>query len=152
MTLRSTFLMLILSLLFSSCQKKVSTDRSEIETAIEAVLDEQVRDWNEGDIEKFMASYYHSDSLRFASGGQVSHGWQQTLQRYKKKYPDTATMGVLTFSDIDITVISDDAALVFGQWKLQREEDEPWGLFTLLFRKTNNGWRVVHDHTSSGTS
>jgi ketosteroid isomerase-like protein len=59
-------------------------------------------------------------------------------------------MGVLTFSDLDVTVLSEDAAIVFGKWKLKRRHDRPRGLFTLLFRKTEDGWRIVHDHTSSG--
>ena len=146
------FLALIVFLLFPSCHDMVSKDKHEIENAIKAVLDEQVRDWNKGDIEKYMAGYYRSDWLRFASGGDVSYGWQPTLERYKKRYPDKAAMGTLTFSNMDMTVISEDAVLVFGRWMLQREKDEPWGLFTLLFRKTRDGWYIVHDHTSSASN
>jgi len=116
-----------------------------------AVLDAQAAAWNQGDIEKYMAGYARSDSLRFASGGKVSYGWQTTLERYREGYPDRVAMGILTFSDIDITVISDDAVFVFGKWELQKVDERPWGLFTLVFRKTDEGWRIVHDHTSSAT-
>jgi ketosteroid isomerase-like protein len=71
------------------------------------------------------------------------------LERYKKTYPDKAAMGHLRFSDIDITVVSSDAALVFGRWHLDRAKDELNGLFTLFFRQTPEGWRIVHDHTSA---
>jgi ketosteroid isomerase-like protein len=57
-------------------------------------------------------------------------------------------MGMLTFSDLEITVLSKDAAVVLGSWSLKREKDNPGGKFTLIFRKFNVGWRIVHDHTS----
>jgi ketosteroid isomerase-like protein len=58
-------------------------------------------------------------------------------------------MGVLTFSDLEVNVLAEDAAVVFGKWELERRGEDPWGLFTLLFKKTDDGWRIVHDHTSS---
>lgn len=137
------YLLIILAL--ASCKANITTDIEEIRM----VLASQAEAWNEGDIEGYMAGYMQSDSLRFASGGNVTYGWKITMARYKKGYPDKLSMGKLIFSEIDIQLISENAALVFGKWELQRESDHPWGLFTLLFQKTDNGWRVVHDHTSS---
>ena len=144
-----TYFILLLTPLIFSCQQTTTIDHEKIEKEIAVVLYNQVRYWNEGSIEKYMSGYDRSDSLRFASGGDVSYGWQTTFNRYKKGYPNRDAMGILTFSDIDITVISEDAALVFGKWELQKENENPWGLFTLLFQKTKDGWRIVHDHTSS---
>lgn len=73
------------------------------------------------------------------------------LARYTQRYADRAAMGRLAFEDIRITPLAPDAALVFGRWKLQRANDAPSGLFTLIFRRTPDGWRIVHDHTSSST-
>jgi len=114
------------------------------------VMAQQVKAWNDGDIEAYMEGYWKSESLRFASGGDVTHGWEATLKRYVKRYRTKRKMGTLTFSDLDVNVLTDDAAIVFGKWKLKRRHDRPWGLFTLLFKKTDDGWRIVHDHTSSG--
>jgi len=144
-----TLLLLLFGVLCLSCQPTAKIDQGRIEEEIATVLYGQMQFWNQGDIEGYMSGYDHSDSLRFASGANVSYGWQTTLERYQKGYPDQAAMGVLKFSDIDITIISEDAALVFGTWQLQKADANPWGLFTLLFRKTQNGWRIVHDHTSS---
>jgi ketosteroid isomerase-like protein len=119
------------------------------EGEILGVMAEQVKSWNDGDIEEYMKGYVRSNELRFATGGDVTYGWEATLERYEKRYTSRRRMGVLTFSDLDVTVLSDDAAVVFGKWKLERKHDEPRGLFTLLFRKTDDGWRIVHDHTSS---
>ena len=116
---------------------------------IRAVLAEQSAAWNRGDIDAFMEGYAKTPDLRFASGGSVTRGWQETLARYKQRYHDHAAMGVLTFSDLDVNVLAPDAALVFGRWRLQNDKGEPNGLFTLLFRKTGAGWRVVADHTSA---
>jgi ketosteroid isomerase-like protein len=119
------------------------------EPEVRAVLDQQARDWNEGRIVRFMRGYARRDDIRFASGGEVQRGWQLVFDRYVKKYGDRAAMGRLTFSDVEVTMMSPDAALVLGRWRLQREKDEPSGLFTLVFRRLPEGWRIVHDHTSA---
>ena len=116
--------------------------------AIRKVMDEQAAAWNRGDIEGFMQGYWNSPQMTFVSGDNVSRGWQAALDRYKKNYDTKEKMGVLTFSDLEINVLSKDAAVVLGNWALQREKDNPKGKFTLIFRKFKDGWRVVHDHTS----
>jgi len=118
---------------------------------IQQLLAGQSAAWNRGDLDGFMQGYWKSDRLRFASGGKITSGWQTTLERYKKSYPDKAAMGTLTFSELDITLLAPDAAIAFGRWELAREKDQPWGLFTLTLRRTADGWRIVHDHTSSGS-
>ena len=120
------------------------------EKAIRAVLDAQSAAWNAGDVEAFMDGYDRSPALRFASGGDVTRGWQETLDRYRRRYPDRAAMGTLTFSDLEINVLATDAAVAFGRWRLRTATGaEPSGLFTLLWRLEPGGkWRIVADHTS----
>ena len=89
----------------------------------------------------------NSEKLVFVSS-RVTRGWQPTLDNYKKSYPNRAAMGTLTFSDLEITVLSKDSAVVLGSWSLKREKDNPGGKFTLIFRKFKDGWKIVHDHTS----
>ena len=137
-------------LLFSSCGEQSFLRNRDAEEAIRYVIEKQAEDWNRGSIEAYMEGYAKIDSVRFASGGKVSYGWQNMLDRYKKGYPTTEAMGKLFFSEIDIRILSNDAALVFGRWHLKELKDEPYGYFTLLFRKIDVGWRIVHDHTSSG--
>jgi ketosteroid isomerase-like protein len=105
--------------------------------------------WNAGDLEGYMAGYRRSDDLRFAGGATVTRGWEATLARYREHYPDRAAMGTLAFSDLDVVMLGRDAAYVFGRWELTRADDRPHGLFTLIFRRLPEGWRIVHDHTSS---
>lgn len=126
-----------------------SVDTSNIRSMILSVIDQQVNGWNDGSVEEFMQGYARLDSLRFASGGSVTYGWNAMLERYKRRYSSKEMMGTLVFSDISISVISNDAALAFGTWTLQRQKDRPQGLFTLLFRKIDGQWKIVHDHTSS---
>jgi ketosteroid isomerase-like protein len=116
--------------------------------AIRKVMDEQVVAWNNGDIDGFMKGYWNSPDMTFVSGTNVTKGWQPTLERYKKGYDSKAKMGVLTFSDLDITVLSKESAVVLGKWSLKRDADNPNGLFTLTFRKIKEGWRIILDHTS----
>jgi ketosteroid isomerase-like protein len=132
----------------------ISTDISaqpkneKISEAIKSVMNTQAAAWNAGDIESFMQGYWKSEQMKFVSGDNVSRGWQAALDRYKKNYDSKAKMGVLTFSDLEIDVVSKDAAVVLGNWSLAREKDNPKGKFTLIFRKFREGWKIVHDHTS----
>ena len=118
---------------------------------IHELLMNQENDWNEGDIEAFMAAYLNSDSLRFASGNSYRFGWQNTLDRYHTTYPDRDAMGTLTFSDLDIDILSAEWAMAFGAWHLERagEYEDIGGLFTLVLQRTGGGWRIKYDHTSS---
>jgi beta-aspartyl-peptidase (threonine type) len=95
-----------------------------------------------------MRGYWNSPELVFVSGDNVTKGWQPTLERYKKRYDSRAKMGTLSFTDVEIEVISKDAAKVLGSWALAREADNPKGKFTLIFRRFKDGWKIVHDHTS----
>lgn len=121
------------------------------EEAIRMVLNSQTEAWNQGSIRAFMEGYAQTDSLRFASGGNVWYGWDETLQRYQETYIDEGMMGALTFDDLDIRLVSADHAIVFGRWSLARSETytDVGGLFTLLFQRRPEGWRIVHDHTST---
>ncbi len=127
-------------------------DQAADEAAIRAVMQQQQDAWNRGDVDAFMAGYARTDSLRFASGGAVQQGWQATLERYHRAYPDRAAMGTLSFELRQVRVLSPRWAFVFGAYALERADDRPTGLFTLLFEKRPEGWRVVHDHTSAAGS
>ncbi len=132
-----------------SAQKQSSKSGDQIASDVRAVLDAQRDAWNRGDIEAYMDGYERSAATVFVSGDNVTRGWQTVLERYKKAYDTRAKMGTLTFSDLEITPLSNDAAVALGKWHLQRANDEPHGRFTLIFRKTKQGWKIVHDHTSS---
>ena len=116
---------------------------------IKAVLDAQAAAWNRGDLEGYMDGYDRSPNTEFVGGDTITRGWQTVLDRYRKNYSSREKMGALTFSDLEITILSKDAALVLGRWHLKRANDDPHGTFSLLFRKTKAGWRIVHDHSSS---
>ena len=127
---------------------QMEKQNTKIAEDIRSVMNEQAAAWNRGDIEGFMKGYWNSPELKFVSGANVTKGWQPTLDRYKKTYDSKAKMGVLAFSDLEVNVLSKDAAVVLGSWALDREGDEPHGKFTLIFRKFKDGWKIVHDHTS----
>jgi uncharacterized protein (TIGR02246 family) len=118
--------------------------------AIRAVLDAQVVAWNKGDLEGFMAGYWKSPKLTFYSGKTKMRGWQATLDRYRKRYQgEGREMGKLAFSELEIEVLGDDYAFVRGRWQLTLKGENPGGLFTLVLKKLPEGWRIIHDHTSS---
>ena len=128
----------------------VSTNaQTQAEKSIRAVIEAQSEAWNRGDIDGFMAGYDRSQKTVFVSGDTVTRGWQTVLERYKKSYDTREKMGLLTFSDLEITFLDKDTAIVIGRWALKRANDEPHGRSTLIFKQTKQGWRIIHDHTSS---
>ena len=120
------------------------------EEEIRQVLQAQVDAWNFGDLESFMAGYWKSPELTFFSNAAETKGWQPTLDRYKQRYQGEGhAMGKLDFPALQITVLSNDAAFVWGQFHLKMPDGkEPHGMFTLVLRKFPEGWKIVHDHSS----
>ena len=116
---------------------------------IQSVLTAQQDAWNRGDIDGFMNGYARSASTVFISEDTLRRGWQIVRDRYRKKYSSRAKMGTLTFSDLEITLLSSDSAVASGRWKLNRANDQPHGRFTLILKRRPEGWRIVHDHTSA---
>ena len=118
------------------------------QTAIRKVLAAQQSDWNRGDIRAFMAGYWNSPEVTFAGSKGFTRGWEPVLARYQKTYTDKAAMGNLDFSELEVRALGPEAALVLGKWHLQREAGDVGGIFTLVFRKFPEGWRIIHDHTT----
>jgi beta-aspartyl-peptidase (threonine type) len=127
---------------------KVDTEKI---SAIRAVLDKQVEAWNTGHLESFMEGYWKSPDLSFFSAGRKVLGWDATLDRYRKTYQaEGREMGKLAFSELDIQLLGPEAAVVRGRWELVlKDGTRPGGLYTLIFRRFREGWKVIHDHTSS---
>ena len=142
----------------SSATEKEGSE-GEVIAQIRAVLSAQQESWNHGDIDGFMNGYARAETTVFVSGDEVTGGWQTVRDRYFKKYGDRAKMGTLAFSDLEIEQLGPDSAIVLGRWELKRANDpppqgsgvagNPHGRFTLIFRHTPDGWRIVHDHTST---
>jgi ketosteroid isomerase-like protein len=149
--LTATLLFVALVPLSLAAQHSSRSNHREAKTnaSIRVVLDAQRDAWNRGDIVGYMDGYDRSPATEFVGGDTVTRGWQTVLERYQKKYDSREKMGTLTYSDIEINVLSKDAALVLGRWSLQRASDRPHGTFSLVFRLKKAGWRIIHDHSSS---
>ena len=117
--------------------------------AIRKILDAQQSAWNEGNVDAFLEGYWHSPDLTFSGSGGIARGWDGVLARYKKNYPDRAAMGHLDFSDLEFRFLGKDAALVLGHWHLSRAQGDIGGVFSLVWQRFPEGWRIIHDHTSA---
>lgn len=133
------FLLSVSSAVFSQ-----STDEAEIK----AVMNKQTESWNKGDVEAFMQTYWHSDSLMFIGKNGIKWGWQTTLENYKKGYPDTTAMGKLDFNILVVKKLSVEYYYVVGKWHLQRTIGDLSGHYDLLFRKIKGKWMIIADHSS----
>lgn len=133
-------------------KQKLTNDnekRSADVQAITKVLRTQEAAWNRGDIGEFMFGYWRSKYTEFENDSGIYQGWDDVLKRYEKAYPNRAAMGTLTFSGLEVHVLCANSAYVIGKYRLEREKDHPEGVFTLIFRKFDNRWKIVNDHTTA---
>jgi beta-aspartyl-peptidase (threonine type) len=132
---------------------KPADDRKADREAISAVLRAQQTAWNRGDVDTFLVGYWRSPELTFSGSSGVARGWDGVLARYKKNYPDRGAMGQLDFSELEFRFLGPDATLVLGKWHLKRKEDyvtaDTGGVFSLVWQRFPDGWKIVHDHTSA---
>jgi ketosteroid isomerase-like protein len=135
------------ALTISAAAQQTETTVAQIRSVLQAEQDA----WNRGDIDGFMNGYARSASTVFISDDTIRRGWQTVRDRYRKKYSSRAKMGTLTFSELEITLLSSDSAVATGRWKLKRANDQPHGRFTLILKRLPEGWRIVHDHTSAAS-
>lgn len=140
------FLMLLgaTAALPAQAQQAPSGDQQKIT----ALMTAQTTAWNNGDIDGFMQTYWHSDSLLFVGKSGITYGWQATLDRYKKTYPDAATMGKLDFKLLEFKPLATDVYLLVGKWHLQRSIGDLEGHFSLILKKIKGEWKIIEDHTS----
>jgi ketosteroid isomerase-like protein len=145
------FLGILLLVLTAPLYSQQKSDGVGGKADVENVLRTQQNAWNRHDLDGFMAGYWKSAELTFFSGTKQTGGWQGTLDRYKATYASPGhEMGKLEFSGLRIEMLGADAAFVRGAWGLTLPDGKtPHGLFTLVFRKLPEGWKIVHDHTSA---
>ena len=140
--MRSVFFICLVTLSVSSFSQ------TKDETEVRNVLAKQNAAWNRGDVDGFMVGYWENDSLMFIGKPGVTYGYKNTLANYKRNYPDTATMGKLTFTLIQVKQLSPEYFHVTGKYYLTRTIGDASGHFTLMFRKINNKWVIISDHSS----
>jgi ketosteroid isomerase-like protein len=130
-------------------QSAASEEHASDRAAITKILDGQQSNWNQGNVNAFLEDYWHSPDLTFSGNGGIARGWDGVLARYKKNYPDRAAMGQLDFSGLEFRFLGKDAALVLGHWHLARAQGDIGGVFSLVWQRFPEGWRIIHDHTSA---
>lgn len=119
-------------------------------SAVRAVLEAQAAAWNRGDVEGYMEGYAKEETTTFVSGDTLTRGWRTVLERYKSRYDTREKMGTLAFTELELKPLSEFYFMATGRWQLTLSDGgTPHGRFTLILRRTNAGWRIVHDHTSS---
>ena len=118
--------------------------------AIRSALNEQLNAWNKGDLKRFMGTYWQTDSLMFIGSRGITYGWKATLDNYKKRYPDRATMGTLKFDFLKLDFFNKNTTCwLLGTWHLTRpEKGDVGGYFTLMLKKIKGKWLIISDHTS----
>jgi ketosteroid isomerase-like protein len=130
---------------FRAAQNERHNDRA----AITKILTAQQKQWNQGDVAAFLEGYWHSPELTFSGSSGIARGWDGVLARYQKNYPDRTAMGQLDFSNLEFRFLGADNALVLGHWHLARTNGDIGGVFSLVWQRFPEGWRIIHDHTSA---
>lgn len=138
-------------LLLSSVVSHAKDSGDPVKSAVLAVIQRQQDAWNRHDLEGFMAGYWKSPELTFFSGAKTTSGWQPTLDHYRASYQSSGReMGKLEFSELNVQALGSDAAFVRGAFKLTMSDGKtPHGVFTLIFKRFPDGWKIVHDHSAA---
>jgi len=145
---RHITIVLIALLVFFACDRTTSDQRKALITnEIQLIMKQQQESWNSGSIEGFMKYYWKSNEFTFQSGDKRLNGWDELFKMYQTNYSGK-NMGTLDFTDIEVNVLTDDVAYVLGRWRVTRQDSFKQGLFTLIFKKFDNGWRIIVDHSS----
>ena len=147
---------LIAALLSGGCRQRDVGGQSlrqltdEDRRAVAAVLEEQRQAWNRGDLDGYMRGYARSPELVFTSGGKIRQGWEPTRAAYEKRYGgDPRGMGQLQFEVLGVQSVGEDGAVMLGRWRLTGTPQSGSGVFSAIFQRRAEGWRIIHDHTSS---
>lgn len=147
--MKNYFLFFLILLFVSIGNMWAQAPKEKDKAAVMKILKTQEAAWNSGDLEGFMDGYVESEALMFVGSKGITYGWQPTLDRYKKGYPDQKTMGKLTFTILEMNALGKKHMLVVGKWHLGREEmEDAEGHFTLTWGKTKAGWKILADHSS----
>ena len=142
---------LLVGIIAALAVSSIGQDADDVaRTAIRKMIEQQQAAWNRKDLEAFMSGYWNSPDLTFFSGAREAKGWQAALDRYKKTYQGAGReMGKLEFANLRIEMLGPEAAFVRGEFHLTMSDGKtPHGLFTLVFRKFPEGWKIVHDHSA----
>jgi len=141
---------ILFSIVLVGCLEVVKTKPPVDDRAlIEGIMAAQEEEWNAGDLEKFMAPYWHSDSLTFVGKSGLNRGWQKTLDNYIKGYPDRAAMGRLKFTNLHMEPLGKEYYQVIGKWELTRDSlDNLSGHYSLIWQKIKGTWVIISDHSS----
>ena len=142
--MRNVFFFVLMFFIFQNSGYSQSAD----EKKILKILDDQTKYWNQGNLDEFVRGYWHNDSLMFIGQSGITYGFRNTLNNYKTNYSDTSKMGKLSFDIIKVQKLSPEFYFVVGKWFLKRTPGDLKGHYTLLFRKINNEWVIVADHSS----
>ncbi len=149
----TVILLLLLITIAPACVSTPDSARANEQAVadVRAVLEAQAAAWNRGDVDGYMDGYERAETTTLVSADTITRGWQTVLDRYKKAYNSREKMGTLAFSELDIKPLSPFYAVATGRWQLTRANDTPHGRFMLLLRRTDAGWRIVHDTTTSAS-
>jgi beta-aspartyl-peptidase (threonine type) len=153
---RSRISLILVALLAVACLTGIASTYSAVgeakesdQAAIQNLMEAQQTAWNHGDVDAFMTVYWRSPDVTFSGSSGVVRGWDAVLARYKKSYADREAMGQLQFSGLEYHSLGPDAALLLGHWHLTRAKGDVGGVFSLVWQRFPEGWRIIHDHTSA---
>lgn len=150
--MRNTSALVVLTVLFLAPWAdgpSLGSGRTSAEAGpeLEAALQATAAAWNGGDIDGFMAPYAQ-DATYMTPAGTI--GVQAMRARYLAKYftgskPDQQ----LRFDQLVVRALGADHTLMTGRYTLAGGgKPEQTGRFSLLWMRSAQGWKILHDHSS----
>ena len=138
-----------LAVLLATGVPAFAQDQADVSAAIRSVLATQGKAWNRGDLQGYLASLSRDQKTRHVFNDEITVGYVAIKERFQSRYPDPSNMGTISFSDLEVTVLAPDAAAAFAHWTFEQTDRAFSGVFTLILRRVDEQWVIVHDHSTA---
>jgi len=150
--------MLLVAVVLAACRGSArpatsaspDADRADLTRLIAAQLDRSASDWNRGDLNGFLSDYAPESTTTYVDGRRSRPGMTFIRGVYAPRFAPGAKRDSLHFEELEVRPLSATLALVTARFILQRNGAiTSSGPFTLVMESRPEGWKILHDHSSS---
>lgn len=146
---------LLLAAVFPACRPatppaRPAPDAAALTRQFEVQFQRSAVAWNRGDLDAFVSDYAADTLPTFMAGGHLHRGHEWIREHYAPLFRPGARRDSLRFEEFHVRPLTDSLALITARFILFRADSvTASGPFTLLMQHQTQGWKILHDHSSS---
>lgn len=130
-----------------------TAERAEQHHEIVAMLAHSASNWNRGDLDAFVNDYLPGAETTYIGSRGVLRGTDAIRQAYAPRFAPGGIRDSLSFELMDVDPLAPDVVNVIATYILARhvgarDSVTSRGPTSLVMRRVDGRWRIVHDHSS----